>query len=137
MKPSQAVLSGAAVGTIIGTGRADLNRTHVFNPRWPPHARFHGMAGWGTITATQLLALWLTWRPTGHAEEKDLGIRIAATLPVLAWTPFFAAVVTPGAAVEDEPGELPRVAGVPLNLFPATLVPAISVFGYWLHRHHL
>jgi hypothetical protein len=137
MKPSQAVLTGAAVGTIIGTGQADLNRTHVFNQRWPPHARFHGIAGWGTITATQLLALWLTWRSAGHPDERDLGIRVAAALPVLAWAPFFVAVATPGAAVEDEPGELPRVAGVPLNLIPATLVPAISAFGYWLHRHHL
>ena len=63
MRISRLVLSGAALGTIAGTGRADLNRTHVFNPGWPPHARFHSVAGWGSIAGSQLLALWLLWRP--------------------------------------------------------------------------
>ena len=31
MRISRLILSGAAIGTIIGTGRADLNATHVFN----------------------------------------------------------------------------------------------------------
>ncbi len=137
MRASQAILTGAAVGTIVGTGWADLNRTHVFNPRWPPHARFHGMAGWGTITAAQLLALRLVWRPAETPAERDLAVGVAALLPMLAWVPFFVAVATPGARVEDEPGQLPRVIGIPLNLIPATLVPAISALGYWLHRHNL
>jgi hypothetical protein len=34
----------------------------------------------------------------------------------------------------DEPGHLARVAGVPINLAVATLIPAISAFGYALHR---
>lgn len=34
MRISRLILSGAAIGTIIGTGRADLNATHLFNPAW-------------------------------------------------------------------------------------------------------
>ena len=134
MRISRLVLSGAAVGTIAGTGRADLNRTHIFNPQWPPHARFHNAAGWGIVTGSQLLALWLLWRPGQRAGERDLAVATAALLPVISWLPFFFALSTPGAEVEDEPGHLPRVAGVPASLVPAALIPALCALGYALHR---
>ena len=128
------MLSGAAIGTIIGTGRADLNRTHVFNPDWPPHARFHGAAGWGTVAGSQLVALWLIWRPGEPRAERDLAIKAASLLAVIAWAPFFPALITPGTAVEDEADHLARVAGVPANLVPAALVPVLAGLGYLLHR---
>ncbi len=64
-------------------------------------------------------------------------VRTAALLPAVAWAPFLGALAAPGTAVEDEPGQLPRVAGVPLNLVPATLVPAVAAVGYLLHRRGL
>jgi hypothetical protein len=137
MRMSRLVLSRAVIGTIFGTGRADPNRSHVFNPNWPPHARFHGVAGWGTVVGSQLLALWLIWRPGEQRGDRDLAIKTATLLPVIAWAPFFPALATPGTGVEDEPGHLPRIAGVPANLIPGALVPAIAGLGYLLHRHGL
>ena len=32
MRISRLALSGAAVGTVVGTALADLNHSHVFNP---------------------------------------------------------------------------------------------------------
>jgi hypothetical protein len=135
MRISRLILSGAAIGTIAGTGRADLNRSHVFNPAWPPHARFHSAAGWGSIAGSQLLALWLLWRPGQHPDGDDLAVKIAALLPAIAWAPFFPALATPGTAVEDQPGHLARFAGMPANLVPATLIPLICALGYTVHRH--
>ena len=134
MRISRLILSGAAIGTIIGTGRADLNSTHVFNPDWPPHARFHNATGWGTVTGSQLLALWLLWRPCQQARDHDTAVT-TALLSAAAWVPFFPALAISGADVEDEPGHLPRVAGVPVNLVPAALIPAGCGLGYLLHRH--
>lgn len=57
MRISRLILSGVVAGTIFGTAGADLNRSHVANRDWPPHARFHAAAGWGTVASTQLLAL--------------------------------------------------------------------------------
>jgi tryptophan-rich sensory protein len=137
MRISRLVLSGAAIGTIVGTGRADLNRSHVLNPNWPPHARFHGAAGWGTVAGSQVLALWLVWRPSRSLAARDLAVQVAALLPAIAWAPFFAALATPGTAVEDEPGHVPRIAGVPANLVSAALVPSLGGLGYLLHRRGL
>lgn len=149
MRISRLILTGAAVGTIVGTGQADINSTHILNEKWTPHARFHNAAGWGTVTSAQLLALWLLWRPGQGAQrqpadgqpvdgqpagDRDLAVTTAALLPAIAWLPFFGALAVPGTAVEDEPGHLPRIAGVPINLAAATLVPAISALGYALHR---
>lgn len=134
MKISRLILSGAAIGTIIGTGQADLNATHVFNPAWPPHARFHNVTGWGTVTGSQLLALWLLWRPGQHDRDRDTAVTTAALLTAVAWVPFFPALAISGTAVEDEPGHLPRVAGVPRNLISAALIPAGCALGYLLHR---
>jgi hypothetical protein len=177
MRISRLVLTGAAIGTIVGTGQADINSTHMLNDKWTPHARFHNAAGWGTVTGAQLLALWLLWRPSPPAAaqppaaqppaaqpvaaqpvadqpaadgpepaepppgppagDRDLAVLTAALLPVIAWLPFFGALAVPGTAVEDEPGHLPRVAGVPINLVAATGIPAISALGYALHRRGL
>ena len=81
MRISRLILSGAAIGTIIGTGLADLNSTHVFNPAWPPHARFHNATGWGTVTGSQLLALWLLWRPGQQASDRDTSVTTARCFP--------------------------------------------------------
>ena len=35
------LLSGVAAFTAVGGFLADWNRTHLFNPRWTPHAKFH------------------------------------------------------------------------------------------------
>jgi len=59
------------------------------------------------MTESQLLALWLNWRPAQREGERDLAAKTAALWLTMAWLPFFAAVATPGASVEDEPGQLP------------------------------
>ena len=135
MRISRLVLSGAALGTIAGTGCADLNSSHVFNPGWPPHARFHSAAGWGSVPRLATPRPVATVAPRRGRGTGDLAIKIAALLPAVAWVPFFPALATPGTAVEDEPGHLARIAGVPANLVPATLIPIISAVGYTLHRH--
>jgi hypothetical protein len=92
LRMSRLLITGAAIGTVVGTGRAALNRTHVFNAAWPPHARFHAAAGWGTVVSAQLVSLWLVWRPNRDVSQRDLAIKTAALLPTIAWVPAVSAV---------------------------------------------
>jgi hypothetical protein len=67
-------------------------------------------------------------------DERELAVRTATLLTTISWLPFFPAAATSGTGVEDHPGHLPRVAGIPINLFQAGLVPSIAAVGYLLHR---
>jgi hypothetical protein len=122
---------------ILGTGPSfawfDLNRTHIFNPRWTPHARFHDASAVVTELGWSIASLWLLWR-RGTRDQRELALKIAALHPVLAYAPFLIAEALPGTEVEDEPGKIPRVAGIPGNLFGATVCSGLSALGYLLAR---
>jgi hypothetical protein len=52
------------VGIIISAGCfiADWNETHMFNPRWPGHAKFHGAQTLSMGLVLGLLTQYYTWR---------------------------------------------------------------------------
>ena len=39
----------------------EINHSHVFNPQWPPHARFHEVWQLATNMTFGVMALWLVW----------------------------------------------------------------------------
>jgi hypothetical protein len=128
------ILAGAAVATAAIQVVADFNATHVFNPEWLPHARFHGIVGITAVTCWSITAIWLLWRP-GSPRERDLGARIAALTSAFSWAPFFLAVALPGAGFEDTPGAVPRLVGIPGNMLSAALLTLVAAAGYALYRY--
>jgi hypothetical protein len=46
------------VGGVVATA-VDWNASHLFNPAWHPHARFHGALFLLLLDATSLIVLWL------------------------------------------------------------------------------
>jgi len=62
------------VGAVVATA-VDWNTTHLFNPAWHPHARFHDAMFLLFLDATSLIVLWLLWRPS---KEPDVGLKVAA-----------------------------------------------------------
>ncbi|WP_377273091.1 DUF6640 family protein [Peterkaempfera sp. SMS 1(5)a] len=125
------LVTAAVVGSGVGHALADVNRTHVFNPRWTPHARFHTVSATATDVGWSIVSLWLLQRRGTRAEE-ELALKIAALYPILSYMPFFVAAAVPGSATEDQPGEIPRIAGVPANLFAAGVMSGLSALGYLL-----
>jgi hypothetical protein len=129
------LLTSVAALTAVCGFLADRNRTHLFNPDWPPHARFHDAQ---TIALGSLLGscgLYFLLRRRGkdpHAEV-DLG----ALLPSLFWVAQWASFAFPGAeGLEAEfPEKVPRVGGVWVNeRFASVLMLALIAIGYALER---
>ncbi|KAL8823289.1 MAG: hypothetical protein Q9191_005992, partial [Dirinaria sp. TL-2023a] len=109
----RALLSVSALNQSVASFVADWSPTHVFNPRWPPHARFHNGQ---TMTFSVILAistLYYTFRTPlddGSAITNPLvareSIRIATFLGSMYWVAAFTGILYPGAkAVDPEFGE--------------------------------
>ncbi len=86
------LLTGTAVATAVGGVLADWNRTHVFNPDWTPHAKFHD--GWtiGLSAAIGASALYLI-----HGKRPPQP-GLAAALLAEVWGTQATAYAFPGAA---------------------------------------
>lgn len=126
----QIIVTIAVLITLIGPTAVDWNDSHVFNPKWPPHARFHAIVYLCMTIGFSLIALWLIWRAsTDHVAD----MLIAALVPIISWGSFFIAVRVRGSAAEDDPGSLPRMMGMPVNLFNAGVFTVLSLLGFLLY----
>ena len=128
------VLSGVAALTAAGGWLADVNRTHLFNPRWLPHAKFHD--AWTVLLGTGLgsLGLYLLRR---RGTDPELDLALGAGLPALFWTAQAGSYLFPGTkGMESEfPDRLPEVAGVRVNeAVGSALMLTLTAAGYLLAR---
>ena len=123
------LLSVTVLSVAMAPLTADLNESHIYNSDWPPHARFHTAVLMLLSIGLSLIGLWLLWRRT---SEFRTYVFVAMLIPVLSWGSFFLALLLPGTGAEDVPGELPRVVGLPVNLFVAAMFILVSVVAWWL-----
>jgi hypothetical protein len=110
-------LSITALAQILGPFVADFNHTHVLNPRWPPHARFHNGQTMSMGVGLGLLTLYYTFRnppffitPSATNAEKirfkSDSLFTAALIGSIYWITGLSAVLYPGSkAVDPEFGE--------------------------------
>ena|ERR1043165_8718079 len=123
------IISFCAVVTIVLPSIMDLDNTHMTNPLWAPHARFHWSIQWYSITILNGIALYLLW-----GKYKDSGSRlsyvIAGLAPILFWGNFFPSLFMPGTS--SWPDGMTPFAAVPPNVFIAGLITFLSGLGIWL-----
>lgn len=101
------VLVGGAVTAFL----FDWNATHVFNPLWQPHARYHGAVLLFFLAGVAGVATWLLRRPS---REPQVAVAAAAFSSLAYRTPFFyVPFLDPMASYSAAaPGEEPRIAGL-------------------------
>ncbi|WP_329054349.1 acetyltransferase [Amycolatopsis sp. NBC_01488] len=121
------LISLVSVVTAVGPYRADWNETHVKNPAWPPHAKFHNGQTMSLGLALGTTSLWQLWRRPSRA-----GLDAGAVLASLYWLTQISALAYPESKAVDPPGtaKFPQA----VVAFPAL---AITALGYVLERRRL
>lgn len=130
MSAGRKILAFVAGATAVGGFLVDWNRTHLFNPNWPPHARFHDAQTISTgalLGAAGLIAL----------RRGKRGTAPGALLPAFFWASMGTAFAFPGAAgLQSEfPDRVPRLGGVWIDeRFAAAGMLGLGALGYALER---
>jgi hypothetical protein len=127
----KSLLTLANVITAVAPLAADWNDSHIFNERWPAHARFHGVTALAMTTTLSSASIWSVW---SGASDQAAARFFAAAVPVAYWAPFFLAPLVPGTAVDDPPHPVQRVAGVPVSLLGAGATVTTAAVGWLIDR---
>lgn len=132
---SRILLSVVLVSTAVVSVAVDWNASHIFNPDWAAHARFHDVVMLWLLSGMSIMALWLLWR---RSAEPAIAYTVAMLVPVIFWSPFFfTTILVPGTSLKANPNEaLPMVAGIPIypNVAVATVSIVLALIGYGLYR---
>lgn len=121
LNPGRLVLTFILIFFGFGDVPIDGNATHLFNPEWPPHARYHLVMQFVAFAALGALGLWFLWRPS---REPLLHLRLAALIPAALIGSLYVAALVPTTGLLYEPNmPVLRVLGVglPPNLLAGTL----------------
>ena len=124
------LVAGAVVSTAV-----DWNETHLFNPAWHPHARFHDALFLMILDAMSLVVLWLLWR---RSAEPEIGLKVAALLAAAVWTPFFyiEALIPSTSLLASDNVPVLKVGSMTFapNLVVAAVLFLLTLVAYWLAR---
>lgn len=137
-QPGGYLLTASLVLSVLISIAADFNTSHLFNPEWTPHAKFHDVAMLNLLIGSAGLGLWLLWR---RSYEPQIAALVAGLIPIIFWTAFFwAPLVIPDVslvAVEGQP--MPKIGGVTIlpNAVAAFVFVLLSVAGLWRRRRQM
>lgn len=134
------IISFIGLFTMISPYLADWNITHIYNPAWPPHAKFHNAQTMVLGAFLGSLTLYSLWFRKGIAERQIL--KEATLLSSLYWLAQLPAILFPGTKLID-PGikniVMPVVFGVQFNqiVMNLTVLLPLLTFGYYLENRRL
>lgn len=123
-KPGK-LIAYIAIFTIIIQSVMDLNSTHMTNPLWAPHARFHWSIQYFSSIFLNVLSLYLLYG-TYEGAKSRLSFIIAALGPLLFWGMFFPSLLMPGTSAWQD-GMMPFFPIAP-NIIIAVVLTIVCLF---------
>lgn len=135
--PGRLILTFILVFFGFGGILIDGNATHLFNPAWPPHARYHLVMQFVAFAGLGAIGLWCLWWPS---REAVLHLRIAALIPVLLIGSFYIAALVPTTSALHAP-DMPALhvlgVAVPPNVAAGTITLVCLPWAYRSARRAL
>lgn len=123
------LISLVAVETVAGPYRFDWNETHIYNPTWPPHAKFHNAQTMSMGAALGTISLWQLWK---NSDDRHEALDAAAISAALYWVTNISALFYPG----SKPVDPPDTARFPNAKFALPSLGLVAL-GYLLERRRL
>ena len=115
---------------LVGCLGFQWNKTHVFNPAWHPHARFHAVQLCLFFAVLSAGALWMTW---WAPLSPGVAAGVAAAVPISFWAGEFVALTVPGTDPSPDPNKPNTFSLMGMtvhgNLFFATVMIIASILG--------
>lgn len=82
---------------------ADFNHTHIYNPNWTPHAKFHNGQTMSMAVALGISTTYYAWKDSKRSSDS---LWTASWLGSMYWVTCISAIFYPGSkAVDPEFGE--------------------------------
>jgi hypothetical protein len=95
---SRILFTLSAIGLTVGAHVADLSPSHLFNDRWPPHAKFHTGQTLSMSLLLSLLTICCAWRRTSDQRE---AVFATAGFAATYWVTQATAILYPNTAFYD------------------------------------
>lgn len=135
---SKVIVAFVAIVTIVGAFLADVivsktAKQHIFNPKWPPHAKFHNGQTISLSVLLGLLSLYLLFRSEG--DQWFQFILAVITASYYWFSMIFAAIFPRTGWIDDEfKQEIKNILGLHPQQFLAYMMLLLlfgsSVIGY-------
>ena len=121
-------LAIVAVWTAINGLVADWNYTHLLNPAWGPHAKFHDFVSDMAGVYCGLAALFYLFR-RGARSPDDL--QFAVVVQTIFWISLLSGFLWPGTGgtASEHPEFVPKVLGIRLN---EVFISITSLAALWI-----
>jgi hypothetical protein len=95
---SRIIFCFVSIYLVIGAHLADYSGTHIFNPRWPPHAKFHDGQ---TLMFAIFLAVFTIFFAAKKTQDRRITLIATTSLAAMYWVTQALAIVYPGTAFVD------------------------------------
>jgi hypothetical protein len=96
---SRFAISFIAIFTSLSPFLADFNQTHVFNPLWPPHAKFHNGQTMTLGLICGIISIYFLWFRKASTDIENL--KMSCLFAALYWLAMAPAILYPGTAFAD------------------------------------